>query len=553
VNRLILVIVGLMAALIVGCGAVAVVLVVSGGDNDDSGASGDTLRTIGPDPITLDPHIAQDAGSAVYIVEIFGGLLTLDPELQIQPDLATEIPTIENAGKVVNEDGTATYTFQLRENVTFHDRSPVTADIVKCSLERAANPATRSLVSEFFLGDIVGIDDVLDGDTTGLSGVAVVDPRTVTITIKSDVASFPYKLTYPTAYVVDPAQVGGTCGGREYGDGDDDWTRHPNGTGPYELDQWQPGEEIRLVANEAYHLGAGSVKNIRLLLAGGGITAYEQDEVDLTGVPIDDLERVRDPADPLNEDYRTGTQLAIDYIGLNVNTPPFDDVNVRKAFAMAIDKDQINTAIFHEALPVANKLIMPDMPAYSESVQGLTFDAAAARQLLNESSYGGAEELPEITFAESGQGATSSSATGAIVDMWRENLGVEVQIAQAQPATFFQDIADGRYQAFHLGWIMDYPNEENLLNIHFDSDSPNNDTFYSNPEVDDLLRQAQTEPDPATRNQLYQQAEQLILDDAPWIPLFFSRYHLLAKPYVQNYEVPPAVVPRFRFVTLLPR
>ena len=306
------------------------------------------------------------------------------------------------------------------------------------------------------------------------------------------------------------------------------------------------------MANDHYQLGVANVKNVRILLAGGGITAYEQGEVDLTGVGLDDIERVQDPADPLNNEYHTGTQLSLDYIGFNTNVPPFDDANVRLAFAMAVDKAQIAAAIFHDAIPVADKIVMPGMPSYDEAVKGPTFDPVRAKELLNESKYGGAEGLPEITLAESGTGATGSDATSAIVDMWRTNLGVEVQTQLAESATFYQDIADGRYQAFHLGWIMDYPDEEDLLNIHFDSESPNNHTFYKNAQLDDLLRRAQTEPDKPTRNQLYQQAEQIILDDVPWMPLFFSRYHQLIKPYVQNYQVAGTIVPRLRFVTLLP-
>ena len=567
-NRVILAIMGAMAALVVAVGVLIVVVVATGGGSGGgtgcgqsasaetpSGAAGGPsgqLCLSGPEPITLDPHIAQDASSAVYIVEIFGGLLTLDQQLNVQPDLVSEIPTVENGGKAVNADGTATYTFHLRPNVTFQDHKPVTADIVKCSLERAANPATQSLVSEFFLGDIVGVKDVVDGNATDISGVKVVDPSTVAITIQRDIASFLYKLTYPTSFVVDPSQVGGTCGGRDYGNGDSNWTRRPNGTGPYQLDQWRLGEEIRLLANDHYQLGVAHVKSVRVLLAGGGITAYEKGDIDLTGVGLDDIERVKDPADPLNKDYHTGTQLSVDYIGFNTKDPPFDDPKVRQAFAMAVDRNKIATAVFHDALPVADKIIMPGMPAYNEDIKGPAFDPVRAKQLLEESTYGGPEDLPEITFAESGTGATGGADTSAIVEMWRTNLGVTVQIQQAESATFFQDVADGRYQAFHLGWIMDYPDEEDLLNIHFDSESPNNDTFYKNTQVDDLLRRAQIEPDKATRNQLYQQAEQIILNDVPWMPLFFSRYHQLIKPYVQNYQVAGTIVPRLRFVTLTP-
>jgi len=558
-NRAILAVTGIMAALIVAIGVVIVVLVATGGDSDENAGNtqngtpedndGDDgertegeLRLLGPDPLTLDPAIAQDASSAIYIVEIFGGLVSLDPELQVQADLAAEIPTVENGGKVVNGDGTVTYTFHLRDGLLFHDRTPVTADDVKYSLERAADPETQSLVAEFFLGEIVGFDEKLDGTAEDVSGIRVVDEQTVEITIEEDIPSFLYKLTYPTAYVVDQKQV----------ESDDQWTQRPNGTGPYELTQWRLGERIVLEANDHYHLGVPNVQSVRYLLAGSSLTLYEAGDIDVAGVGLDDIERVQDPSDALNAEYRTGQRLSIDYIGFNTNSPPFDDPLVRRAFAMAIDKEQIASAIFNDAVPVANGINIPGMPAYSADAQALGFDPEGARALLEQSEYG--EELLSggltVSLAESGTGATSGPGTAAIVDMWRQNLGIEVEIQQAETATFFQDVTSGRYQAFLLGWIMDYPDEDNLFNLHFDSESPNNDTFYDNPDVDALLREALLETDAQRRIELYQQAEQLIIDDVPWIPLFYDRYHVLIKPYVQNYLIPSGIVERLRFITL---
>ena len=547
-NRAVLVILGIMAALVVAVGVLVIIVVSSGDDgetqsgspNDNGGDSSRTqLRLRGPEPITLDPHIIQDASSALYVVEIFGGLLTLDTNLEIQPDLAVEIPTIENGGKVVNPDGTVTYTFTLREDALFHDRKPVLASTVKFSFERAADPNTRSLVAEFFLGDIIGVTEKLRGEATEVSGIRVVDDKTIEITIDRDLPSFLFKLTYPTAFVVDPSQV----------DSDDNWTRQPNGTGPYKLKNWRFGERIELEANARYHLGAPIIETVRYELLGSSITLYEAGELDVAGIALDDLERIQDPADPLNAEYRSGSRLSMDYLGFNTNTEPFDDPLVRRAFAMAIDKEQIARAVFQDAIPVANSIVMPGLAAYSEQVQAPLFDPEQARQLLADSSYGGPEGLPEITLAESGTGATAGAGTSAILEMWRQNLGVDVQIQQAESATFFQDVDQGRYQMFTLGWIMDYPDEEDILNIHFDSESPNNNTFYSNPEVDALLREALTEPDSGRRIELYQQAEQLILDDVPWFPLFFDRFHALVKPYVENYLIPPAIVPRLRFIS----
>jgi oligopeptide transport system substrate-binding protein len=566
-NRAVLAILGVMAALVVAVGVTIVVIASSGsggkknatsatttpGANSTAttgGPSSGALRMAGGEPITLDPGIAQDEVSAGYIVEIFGGLLTLDQQLHVQPDIATQIPAADNGGKTVNADGTVTYTFHIRDGVLFHDRKPVTADTVKCSLERAADPSIQSLVSEYFLGDIVGVKDKLAGRASEVSGVKVVDARTLTITISSDLSSFLYKLTFPTAYVVDPSQVGGTCAGQDFGKGDTSWSRHPNGTGPYELKEWQPGQRIVLQANDHYHLGVAQVKTVTFLLAGGGLTAYQAGDVDATGISLDDLARVQDPNDPLHADYKSGDRLALDYLGFDTRKPPFDDPNVRRAFAMAIDKNQIAGAIFKNALPVANSIDMPGMPAYNPNAQAPAFDPVQAKALLQQSKYGGAGSLPSITLAESGTGASASDATNAIVEMWRTNLGVDVQVQQAEPATFFQDIANGRYQMFHLGWIMDYPDEEDMFNIHFDSKSPNNDTGYNNPQVDDLLHRALVEANPQQRIQDYQQAEQQILQDVPWIPLFFDRVHVLVKPYVKDFPLPPVVLPRLRYISI---
>ncbi|MDP3768616.1 MAG: ABC transporter substrate-binding protein, partial [Dehalococcoidia bacterium] len=512
-NRAILIIGAVMGALIAAVGVLIVVLVVTGGDGGGGGEprSADELRLRGPEPLTLDPHITQDADSAVYVVEIFGGLLTLNPDLQLEADLAQEIPSEENGGKVVNQDGTVTYTFKLRPDARFHDRKPVTAETVKFSLERAADPATQSLVAEFFLGDIVGVKEKLAGDAEEISGVRIVDDSTIEITIERDLPSFLFKLTYPTAFVVDPQQV----------QTDDNWTRRPNGTGPYKLEQWRLGERIVLEANNEYHLGAPIVQTVRYLLTGSAIVLYEADDVDVAGVALDDLERIQDPADPLHSEYHNGTRLAVDYIGFNTNAPPFDDLQVREAFARAIDREQIARVVLQGALPVANSILMPGMDAYDPNAAAPEFDPELAQQLLADSEYGGPEGLPALTLAQSGAGATTGPATQAVVEMWRDNLGVDVQVEQADASTFFQDVDEGRHQMFLLAWIMDYPDEENLLNIHFDSESPNNDTFYSNPEVDALLREALTETNEQRRVELYQQAEQMILADVPWFPLFF--------------------------------
>ena len=511
---------------------------------DSTGASSEDvsadLRLPGADPITLDPALAGDAGSATYIVEIFGGLLTIDRNLEIVPDIAEALPT-----ETRNPDGTVTYTFKIRRDALFHNDRPVTAEDFKYSLDRTAQLGqTESATAEAYLGDIVGAKDVTRGRADSISGVEVIDSSTLAITIDSPKSYFLAKLTYPTAFVVDKDQVEANPR---------NWTRKPNGTGPYEVVEWRLNERIILQANDRYHLGAPAVDRVLFLLAGGStLTQYENGELDAATISVNDIERVQSERDPLNAEYKTGPELSISYIGYNVNVPPFDDPNVRLAFAKAIDKEQIVRVVLRNMLSVADTIMMPGLPGYSETnATGVqSFDVEEAQRLLAESKYGGPDGLGPIVLTEIGGGASAGFATQAIIEMWRQNLGVEVSIEQSEAASFFDDLDRGTLQMFDIGWIMDYPDPEDIIDLLFHSTSRQNNTNYSNPEFDALVEQARTESDFTKRAELYQEAERILLEEAPWVPLFYGRDHIVVKPYVQGFDPQAIVIPRLRYVTI---
>jgi oligopeptide transport system substrate-binding protein len=548
-RNLLLVLGGLAVAVAVVVGLVAV-LVMSGGGGEEasqgtptaqatgtpSAAAGGELRLLGSDPLTFDPACASDVDSANYIVELFSGLVTIDRDLKIVPDIAESWET--------SPDGTV-YTFHLRRGVLFHkgDRQ-VVADDVKYSLERALDPDTQSTVAEVYLGDIVGVKEFVAGDADEVTGIEVVDNYTLRITIDAPKPYFLAKLTYPTAFVVDRNQVeGSTCLS------DTNWQRHPNATGPFKLKQWDLGQRIVLEPNKSYQLGPPLLGQVEYILGGGSaVTMYENDEIDITGVGLNDIERVRDPAEPLNKEFQEAPRMDIWYIGFNVNKPPFDDPKVRQAFAHAVDKDKLIEVVLLDAVVEADGILPPGIPGFNENLQGLEFDPELARQLLAESKYGGPEGLPDIETASSGRGASVGPVSEAVLAMWEENLGVKVSVRQTEFATFLRDLRDGKFQMFELGWVADYADPENFLKVKFYSGSANNDSGYANPEVDRLLEQADTEGDEATRLSLYQQAEQLIVNEALWIPLFHDKFSVLIKPYVKDYTLPPFVIPRLRYV-----
>ncbi|MDQ7030351.1 MAG: peptide ABC transporter substrate-binding protein [Ardenticatenia bacterium] len=511
------------------------------GPQDDSpprGATGGVLRIPGADPPTLDPALASDATSAEYIVELFSGLVTLSPDdLSVQPDIAERWE--------ISDDGTV-YTFYLRQDVTFANGKPVTAEDFRYTIERACDPKTQSPVAHTYLGDIVGCRDKLEGQVDSVDGVRVVDDYTLEITIEAPKVYFLAKLTYPTAFVVDREAV--EQGGRAWA------AENPNGTGPFTLERYTFGEELILVPNERYYgEPKPALERVIYSLAGGSImTRYETDELDVVPVGLADIERVLDPSDPLNQDLVEVETLSLGYLGLNNDQPPFDDPEVRKAFTMALDRERLARVVLRETVQPAHGILPPGLPGYNPDVKGYEYDPQAAQEALANSSYGGPEGLPDITIHVPGRGGAPPQTVEAIVEMWRQNLGVEVAIEQTEWATFLFDInkTPNPYQIYDIGWIADYPDPQNFLEILFSCESQDNHLGYCNPDVDALLQEAAVEQDQQKRFELYSRAEALILQDAPIVPLWYGKEFWLVKPWVKNMRFPSAIVPRLKYVSV---
>ena len=503
---------------------------------DNRPPQGGTLVRLFSDPTSLDPHQIGDVTSSVVVGEIFGGLVTLSLDYQ---------PVLDLAGSCsISPNGTV-YTFVLRENAMFHNGKAVTARDVKWSFERAADPSTLSANAQNYLGDIIGVHEKLNGSASEVSGVRVIDDRTIEFTIDSPKSYFLSKLSYPTAYVLDPDQV----------TTDDSWLEQPNGTGPFKLGSYDVGELLMLERNDLYHLGPPHIQSIQMILSGGSaMIMYENNEIHLTGVGIDDLPRLLDPNDPLNPElHRSPQDFDVFYVGLNVDEPPFDDANVRKALNYAIDLDSIAENVLDGRVSPARGVIPPGFPSYTENLRSYSYDPELARELLQQSTYAADLEsgnLPRITLSISGSfGAAIPSYLEVMLEQWRSELGIEVDIQQTEWATFLQDVNDTKYQMFALGWVADYPDPENFLDILFRTGSENNNTNYSNPEVDRLLKEASVERDRDRRFQLYNQVEQLILDDAPWVWTWFSgEGYALIKPEVSDYFLLQMSIPKYRYV-----
>lgn len=494
------------------------------------------FRIARAEPINLDPAQITDVSSAVIAVEIFGGLVVLDRDLRIAADLAESVP-----GPSVNDDGTVTYRFTIRQNATFHDGKAITAEDFKWSFERNLHPETLSPTAPDFLGDIVGAAEYVRGRADEVVGIQVVDDHTLDITILQATPVFLYKLTYPTAYVLDREQV----------EADPErWALNPNGSGPFKLTEWQLGEGLTLERFDDYHLEPARVAKVSVRFAGGSVEQFENDELDQAFVGINDIERVRDPASELNAQYVTRSELSIFYLAFNVSTPPFDDVNLRLALAHSIDKTTITQEVQADLLIQARQIIPPGLAAHDDDYPGLVFDPELAQEYLAASRYAGTPLLDDIRLTISGAGATPGPSIEAIQDMWRQHLGLEVEIQQVEFASFISDIDRGLYGFFSLGWSLDYPDPHNVLDYKFYSASLGNDVQLDDAEIDALLEQARYSLDQELRTSIYQQVDTMLVEQAVWIPLYYSVAHELIKPYVQNYEPTRMVIPHLRFVSI---
>lgn len=492
------------------------VLMLSGGESSN--------------PREYDP--ATTHGSGDYL--IFEGLVTFNQGLEVVPALA--------AGWDVSSDGTV-YTFHLQPNAVFHNGKPFTAADVVYSWQRAANPDTQSDTVMTYLSDIVGVNEMQDGKADSISGLKVIDDHTLQVTIDAPKPYFLYKLTYPTANVVDQTNV----------ESGSEWVRTPNGTGPYRLTRWQSMVSMTYERFEKYYGAKPSIPMVVYSLYGGDdFRLYEAGSVDIASVYDYNVERVSDPSEPLSKELLSGVSLCTNYVQFDVTKPPFDDVKVRQAFTLAFDKEKYLDVVLMNTDVSAKGIYPPALPGFNQALQGFDYDPDRAQQLIAESKYGSVDAFPEIVISNSGYGSYADSLVSALSDMWQKNLGVTVSVLNLDPNTFLEDSSQQDYgQVTTTGWCADYPDPENFADVLFHTGAAMNKGNYSNPELDRILEQARVEADVTKRIDLYQQAEKIIVEEAPALFLFHSGDFELVKPYIQGYRLSPvSTYPQIRYLSI---
>lgn len=334
--------------------------------------------------------------------------------------------------------------------------------------------------------------------------------------------------------------------------GGNNWTRKPVGTGAFKLEDYRIGERMVLARNEHYWGRKALLDRVEYNLAGGvAMAMYENNEIDITGVGLLDIDRIRDPREPLNKQLvNVPPGFSVSYIGFNTTKPPFDDANFRKALNLAVDKELISTEVYGSLVLPAYGVIPPGFPGYSDDIKGLKFNPDLAKEYLRKSKYASATNRPRIVITVPGTGGSPTLDVEVVTDMWEQTLGVKSEIQQVEWATYLQDLNRRRLQAYAgLGWNADYPDPQDFIDILFYSGSDANHGAYANTAVDRIIEKARTEQDTQKRFALYREAEQMIVDDAAWVPMWFdTQGYALIKPWVKGFSFTPLIVPKLKDV-----
>ncbi len=495
---------------------------------------------------TFDPALSTDVNSIEAINLVFTGLVQFDDNLKIQPQLASSYD--------LASDG-LTWTFHLRPNLKFSDGTPLTSADVVYSINRALLPATKSVVGPVYLALIKDSDKLNAGKIPTIIGDSLLtpDPNTVVIIANKKAAYFLDALAYWTSYVVEKSLID------KYGD---NWTDHLNqggGDGPFEVQAWNHNTNIVLVPNPTYY---GPHPQLTKLIypfykqTDTNFKAYQAGQTDYsTLIPTADLDTAR--ALPNNQ-YQLVPQLAINYLTMNYLVKPFDNIHIRQAFALAINKDLIIQSVYKNTYVPTNHIVPKGMPGYNpnltapDGVAGTSGDTTKAKALLQqglqEAGYASVSSLPSIKLTYSSGDPNLANAISAMQQMWQTTLGVSVK---ANPEDFNKLLTDSEaalnnpngLQFWAIGWIADYPDPQDWTTLQFDKGAQYNQINYGQNHSADAAQQQQTQqaleaadvnPDQTSRLQAYNQAEQQLVNDVAWLPWSQQAFSQVLKPYVKG-------------------
>jgi oligopeptide transport system substrate-binding protein len=475
------------------------------------------------DVVSLDPAKASDAQGFTVIGLMYGALVRLNDELLVEPDLAESW--------TVSDDG-LTYTFTLREDAKFSDGTPITADDVVWTFNHALDPATGAWTGPYLLSMIQGAGEVISGESTELSGVTKIDERTVSLAIDEPSAFFLSVLTFGPSKISSQASLANP-------DGEGKVT-----SGAFSLASWNRGQGLDLVPNPDYWQPATGVSELKILFNQDSETAYQlfrTGGLDVMGSSQNPLPAARVPEARNDPAFKSTNAFNTRYVAFNNTMSPFDDVTVRQALGHAIDRETLANVVLGGTVNPTGRILPPGMPSSELVVEGLAFDPDQAKALLEEAGVSPADLGFTLTYGVEGD---NEKVVTVLQSMWKENLGVDVTLEPLELSTFssrlndtFMDPATG-LQAYFSVWGAIHPDPQSFLSEVLQTGVGNNNAHYSNAEFDRLTKEADVIVDDfAARAALYNEAEQIAVNEVGWLPLYNAQVNVLVRPCVEGVVV----------------
>jgi oligopeptide transport system substrate-binding protein len=478
------------------------------------------------EPDTIDPNKASWADQITCAAQCFEGLLGFTKDLEVKAVVAKEIPTTGNGG--ISEDG-KTYTFKLRSDVTWSDGQKVKAQDFEYAIKRMLSPDLASEYASFYY-DIVGAE-AYNGGTGSADAVAVnaVDDATLEIKLISIRPTFLQLMamwpTWPTREDIIT----------QYGN---QWTEpaHYIGNGPYVLTEWVHQDHMTFEPNPNYWGKKPKLEQIVLKMItdqNAELAAYKNNELDMSRVPTGSEKTIMDDA-TLNAQTIRYYDLTTFAFQFNVHKAPFDNKLLRQAIATGIDRVSFIDNVRRGIGKAATSWIPPGMPGYDADLGSeYQFDATKAKDLLSQAGYPNGAGLPTIKFSY-----TNSAGNQVIAEFlqgqMKTNLNINVTLDGMESSAFQAFVNAEQHQWAWFGWGADYPDPDNWLPEIFGTGGGNNHTTYSNAAFDTLCDEAALELNNTKRLEKYAEAQKIIIDDVPIVPMFFRERFWLVKPSVKG-------------------
>ncbi len=461
-------------------------------------AARDDVNVLAGDPATLDPAREGDAASAAVTAQLYETLTAFDPGLVLRPALASSWNSLDGGRRVV---------FHLRPGLTFSDGTPLTAQDVVRSWLRVIDPASPSPLASLMM-DIEGAQAYVSGrerdpSLVGLSATG--NDVTVTLVRPTD---FPSVVASPTFGIVPPSIDGsGSSPGTFVA------------SGGYRLAE-RTSTELVLEANDRYWAGRPAIGTARLLLDIGGrspVEAFAAGDLDYAPISPYDASWIAYDRD-LGPHLVDTPSLSTDYFGFDTSRPPFDDVRVRQAFALAVDWHRLVELSSQDAsVTPATSMVPPGIPGRSTRDFTPAHDPARARQLLAEAGYPGGKGFPPIALLSGGYAYDQ-----AVVAALRSALGVDIRLETMETGAYFDRLSADTPPFWSLSWVADYPSPNDFLGILLGTGSTSNYSHWSSPEFDAAIDAAVAATDPAIARAAYDRAQAIVQRDAPVIPVSYT-------------------------------